>query len=199
MGRPSQAMITKEGAADAALAIIDEQGLNKLSLQVLAKELGVKAPSLYYHFKNKAELLEAIAKAILKDSASITADPNADWKDAMVEVSISARKTLMRHPNAAPLLLEFYPRHIMLPAYNYWVTQYKVAEKDKMIILEGLEKLTFGSALLGSMSRAKGLPSIPKFNKKEFADLASAVKANKHSEDQLFVESIKRFLSSFES
>lgn len=198
MGRPSQPIITKAGAAQAALEIIDDQGLDKLSLQVLAKHLGVKAPSLYYHFKNKAELLASIAKMILNGPATLKTNPDEDWKQAMIDVSLTARRSLMKHPNAAPLLLEFFPRHIMLPAYDHWTSHYPVKPELKLIILDGLEKLTFGSALLGSMSRAKGLAPIPEFEPEDFPSMAQTVRANNMNEEELFVEVIRRFLTSFD-
>lgn len=190
-------MISKEGAAQTALELIDREGLDKLSLQLLAKALGVKAPSLYYHFKNKAELLETIARSILNESKIVKSAKVVDWKEAMLSLSLSARKALMRHPNAAPLLLEFYPRHIMLPTYNYWTKQYEVDPALKMVVLEGLENLTFGSAMLGSMSRMKGLGPIPDFDHAKFPELAAAVEANTRSEEELFAEAVRRFLSSF--
>ena len=57
MGRPSKPIISKELAARAALTVIDKLGVDGMSLQLVAKELGVKAPSLYYHFKNKQAII----------------------------------------------------------------------------------------------------------------------------------------------
>lgn len=197
MGRPSQPIISKDGAAAAALEIIDTEGLDKLSLQVLAKKLGVKAPSLYYHFKNKAELMAAITRSILREPVIVKADPSADWKAAMTELALSARNTLLRHPNAVPLLLEFYPRHVMLSTYDYWTQHYEVEPELKMVVLEGLEKLTFGSVMVGAISRTKGLNPIPEFDHAKLPALGSAVEANTRSEEELFVEAVSRFLSTF--
>ena len=43
-----------------ALEVIDADGLDAMSLERLADELGVKAPSLYHHFHDKAEILAAV-------------------------------------------------------------------------------------------------------------------------------------------
>jgi AcrR family transcriptional regulator len=199
MGRPSTALISKEGAAKAALEIIDEEGLKALSLQGVAKRLGVKAPSLYYHFQNKSELLSSVARALLNETPpKISKRKNAGWKDAMLNLCISTRKSLMRHPNAAPLLLDIYPEHIMLRTYEYWVKQYEVPPAQKMVIMEGLEKMTFGAALIGASSRAQGVPPFPSSLDPElYPALAEAIKANRKNEDQLFADAIKRFLSTF--
>ena len=54
MARPTKPLISRDLCAQAALRIIDEDGLEALSLEKLARELGVKAPSLYHHFSNTA-------------------------------------------------------------------------------------------------------------------------------------------------
>jgi len=47
-----------------ALKLLDEVGLDGLTLRRLAAELGVQAPALYWHFANKRELLDHMAQAI---------------------------------------------------------------------------------------------------------------------------------------
>jgi len=199
LGRPSKPLITKERAAKAALEIIDEEGLDALSLHGVAKKLNVKAPSLYYHFKNKSELLSSVARAILADPLPkrVTRQRN-DWKEAMVDLCVWARKSLMKHPNAAPLLLEIYPERVMLSTYEHWNSRYEVPAEDKMVIMEGLEKMTFGSALLGAMSRAQGIdPFPPDLDAERYPYLSEAIKANKRSDAKVFEEAIRRFLASF--
>lgn len=199
MGRPSKPLITKESAAKAALHVIDEEGLDALSVNAVAKRLNVKAPSLYYHFKNKSELLSAVARALLADPLPRRIrSPQKDWREALVELCVWARKSLMRHPNAAPLLLEIYPERVMLSTYERWNSRYDVPPEDKMVIMEGLEKMVFGSALLGAMSRAQGIkPFPPDLDPEEFPHLSEAIRANKRSDDKIFEEAIRRFLSSF--
>lgn len=70
----------REGALGAALKLLNRDGLEKLTMRALANELGVQAPSLYYYFPSKQELLDAIAdgiaKVALKD-VDRTVAPNA--------------------------------------------------------------------------------------------------------------------------
>ncbi len=200
MGRPSKPLITKERAAKVALDIIDKEGLSALSLHEVARQLNVKAPSLYYHFKNKSELLSAVAKAVLSDPLPAKVKRrHEDWREGMVALCVWARKSLMKHPNAAPLLLEIYPERIMLGTYEFWISRYENTNlEDKMIISEGLEKLTFGSALLGAMSRAQGIEAFPSnLDPKRYPNLVAAIRANKRSESKIFEEAVRRFLSSF--
>jgi AcrR family transcriptional regulator len=52
----------------AALRLLDEVGLHGLSLRKVASELGVQAPALYWHFKNKQELLDEMATTAFADN-----------------------------------------------------------------------------------------------------------------------------------
>ena len=67
LARPSKPLISRETAAKAALDVIDEVGLDKLSLDRVAKKLRVQPPSLYHHFSDKAELMAEVARLILTD------------------------------------------------------------------------------------------------------------------------------------
>lgn len=197
MGRPSKPIISKALAAKAALEVIDEEGLDGLSLQRVARKLGVKAPSLYYHFHNKADMLAAVARLILKQAYVPDNEHEADWREVLVRQCIAARQSILRHPNAAPLMLQFFPRHLMLGAYESWIQKYDVAPEQQMLILEGTEKLTFGSALLGAMSRAKGVDPLPPYDPDQHQYLNRAVQANGYDEDSMFEAAVRRFLSAF--
>ena len=65
MGRP--AIITKERVAEVTLRIIDEEGLDAVSIERIASELGVRGPSLYHHFADKAAILTEVARLVLGD------------------------------------------------------------------------------------------------------------------------------------
>jgi AcrR family transcriptional regulator len=57
---PYPAQVDREQIVDTAWELVETRGLDQLSLGNLASELGIKAPSLYRHIKNKAGLLQAI-------------------------------------------------------------------------------------------------------------------------------------------
>jgi AcrR family transcriptional regulator len=54
--------LTKDRICEVALQAIDADGLESLSPRSLARALGVKASSLYYHFDSKEELLTGVAE-----------------------------------------------------------------------------------------------------------------------------------------
>lgn len=54
--------ITMAAIVDAALAVIRTDGVDGLTMRALAERLRVRAPSLYHHVQNKAELLDLVAR-----------------------------------------------------------------------------------------------------------------------------------------
>jgi AcrR family transcriptional regulator len=65
MARPRQSLLTRQRIVNAAAALVDAEGLQALSVRRLATELGVQGPSLYNHFATKAEILDAVADAVV--------------------------------------------------------------------------------------------------------------------------------------
>ncbi len=194
MGRPDKPLISKERAARAALDVIDVQGLQALSLELVAKQIGVKAPSLYYHFKDKSDLLSEVALLILRDIKVPVID-RGKWEETVVQLCVATRRTILLHPNAAPLLLEHFPRRIFVRAYDFWTAQCPYPADMHLMIHEGVEKLTYGSALFAAAARSRGVAPMSDFDVVQYPDLASAVRANIHDEEGLFIATLKAFLA----
>jgi TetR/AcrR family tetracycline transcriptional repressor len=86
-----------------AVALLDEAGLEGVTLRKLASRLGVQAPTLYWHIRNKAALVNAIAEAILEKEFG-TIDPPADdepWPDWLRAVAHRLRRAMLAHPDGA--------------------------------------------------------------------------------------------------
>lgn len=194
MGRPPRPLISRDRAARAALSVIDQQGLESLSLELVARKLGVKAPSLYYHFSDKAELLGEVARLLLLD-VEVSDNDRAPWEDRVVNLCVATRRSILRHPNAAILLLQFFPRHVLLVAYDRAITSYPLAPEDNLVMMEGLEKLTFGSALFEASARARGIEAWPPVDKTKLPALAEALRSNKRNDDDMFEEVIRTFIA----
>ena len=56
-----RAPLDRTRVADTALKLLNEVGLDGLTLRAIARELDVKAPALYWHFKDKQALLDEMA------------------------------------------------------------------------------------------------------------------------------------------
>jgi AcrR family transcriptional regulator len=195
VGRPAKALISRESAARAALAVIDAQGLDGLSLELVARELGVKAPSLYYHFQHKAELLAEVARLLLLDiDATDTAAP---WRDYIVALCVNTRRSVLAHPKAAQLLLQFFPRHLLLAAYDHWISTFTMPVEEHLALIEVLEKFTFGSALFEAAAKARGVDPMPQLDPQKLPHLARAIAANRLDEEGLFVDALNKLLNGF--
>lgn len=103
MVRPRQPLLTRARIVEVATAIIDAEGLDALSTRRLAKELDVRAPSLYNHFRTKEEILDAVGDAIITqvDLSMFGRDP---WPDALRSWARGYRAALAAHPNIVPYL-----------------------------------------------------------------------------------------------
>jgi len=82
MARPRQALLTRERIVDAASALVDKEGLDALSMRRLATELGVQGPSLYNHFGTKAEIVDAVADAVI-ERVDLTVFGVYEWPEAL--------------------------------------------------------------------------------------------------------------------
>ncbi len=194
MGRPRKPLISREAATEAALAVIDEEGLEGFSLGAVARRIGVKAPSLYYHFHDRAELLTEVARFILLDTG-YEEGAEGSWEERTIALCIETRRTLLRHPRAAPLILQFFPRHLLLSAYEHAVEGYPGTRELHMAILEGIEKLTFGDALFEAAARAKNVPAMPEIDPEKFPNLAQSVAANRLDDEGVFTEALRMFFA----
>ena len=193
MGRPAKPLISRDRAARAALGVIDVHGLDALSLEMVAQRMGVRAPSLYYHFKHKAELLSEIARLLLLD-VQVPQAKDQHWKQALLELSVATRRSLLQHPNAAPLLLQFFPRHVLLAAYDHWIAICDLPPAKHMLLIEGLEKITLGSALFEASCRSRSIEPMPQFDRPKLPHLAEAIRGNALDEEALFVATLSAFL-----
>ena len=92
---------------DAALVMIDRDGVDAFSMRSLAAELGVTPMALYNHVGGKLELLRGVAGQVL---AEIDFDNGAqdwgvrDWRERVAGCFQALRAACLRHPGAARLL-----------------------------------------------------------------------------------------------
>ena len=90
--------LTRERVLRAALAFVDERGLEELSMRKLAQELGVEAMSLYNHVENKDDIVNGVVGLVVDE---IAPPAGSDWKAALRQSAISAHDALSRHRWAA--------------------------------------------------------------------------------------------------
>jgi TetR/AcrR family transcriptional regulator, tetracycline repressor protein len=104
--------LDREQILKAAVDLMDEVGLAGLSLRRLAKQLGVAAPALYWHFQNKQELLDQMAEQMFIGEVPAAGPPGdgESWEDWLVTRARQTRAALLRHRDAAMLAASTKPR-----------------------------------------------------------------------------------------
>lgn len=95
--------LSRERILAAAMPLVDQSGLEALSMRKLALALGVKAMSLYNHIANKDDLVDSLVDRVVSEiELPRLAD---DWRTAMRQRAISAHAVLRRHPWAVLALM----------------------------------------------------------------------------------------------
>ena len=109
--QPKREALSRERILRTALAVIDREGLDALSMRRVGDELGVEAMSLYNHVANKAAMLDGIFETVLAELPP--AHRAASWQSALREQARALRSTLRAHANVLPL---FATRPAVTPA-----------------------------------------------------------------------------------
>ena len=92
--------LSRAAVVERGLAIGDEDGLEAVTIRRLAAELGVTPMALYWHFRNKDELMTGLADAVWSE-LDVRVDPQADWPLQLRGLLESLVGILRRHPCAS--------------------------------------------------------------------------------------------------
>jgi Transcriptional regulator len=96
---------------EAALELLGEKGYNELSLRDIAKKLGVKAPAIYWHFKNKAMLVDYMAEHILRKKMGdlVPREREQTWQDWLIYHITLFRKAMLSYPDGGRVVAGAHP------------------------------------------------------------------------------------------
>lgn len=104
MGDSTKAGLTRELMIDTALRLLDEVGLEGLTVRRLATELGVKSPSLYWHIRTKQELLDGMADAIIRAAGMGLPREGESWQQWLARRARAYRASVLAHRDGARLV-----------------------------------------------------------------------------------------------
>lgn len=112
--------IQRETILTTALYLLDQVGMEGLTMRRLAQELGIKAASLYWHFTNKQALMDGIADALL-DGVAHDVQPctSTTWFDAVSATAHEIRRALLMRRDGA---------HVYAGTYVTTDNTFRVAE-----------------------------------------------------------------------
>jgi AcrR family transcriptional regulator len=100
---PGDAQVNRLLILEAALTIINRDGVDSLTMRRLSEAVGRDPAVLYRHVPNKAAVLDGVAGLVLEQLAVDTADP--DWAEQLRTVAHNFRRLALDHPNVVPLLV----------------------------------------------------------------------------------------------
>ena len=95
--------LTRERIFDAALAVVDRDGLEGLTMRRLGAELGVEAMALYRYVPNKEALLDAVLERVLSEIPA-ELPTTGDWRADIRGMFRIFLGLMRRHPRTIPLL-----------------------------------------------------------------------------------------------
>jgi AcrR family transcriptional regulator len=102
-----RAPLNRDRVLRTAVTLADETGIDAVSMRNLAQELGVVPMALYKHVANKDELIDGMVDVIVGEIDPPVGD--TDWKSAIRQRVLSARRALLRH-HWASRVIESRPR-----------------------------------------------------------------------------------------
>jgi AcrR family transcriptional regulator len=100
--------LTRDAIVEAALVLLERDGLQGLSMRRLAQELDAGAASLYWHVGDKEELLSMLLDRIVGEAEVPEPDPD-NWQGTVKELARSARRLFAQRRDAAQLSLGRIP------------------------------------------------------------------------------------------
>jgi AcrR family transcriptional regulator len=96
--------LTRERVIDAALRVMDAEGLDAVSMRRVAREVGVEAMSLYNHVADKDDLLRGICDRVM--GGFEFPDGEGDWVERCKAGARAWRRLLQAHPDVMRLFAE---------------------------------------------------------------------------------------------
>ncbi|MBM2621955.1 TetR/AcrR family transcriptional regulator C-terminal domain-containing protein [Actinoplanes sp. LDG1-06] len=95
--------VTRDGVVAAALAVLDEHGIEAVTVRAVAAQLGVRAPALYYHVRSKQDLLDEMGTEINRRVVrALTGRPaSGSWHDDLIAYARALRAEYLAHRDGA--------------------------------------------------------------------------------------------------
>ncbi|WP_327068187.1 TetR/AcrR family transcriptional regulator C-terminal domain-containing protein [Kitasatospora sp. NBC_01302] len=103
--RGERAGLSRTLVLDAALALVDREGVGALTMRRLGAELDVEAMTLYHYVPSKDALLDGLVERVFAQAlpSPDAAAGSTDWRALLRTYALSLREALLRHPGVLPL------------------------------------------------------------------------------------------------
>jgi AcrR family transcriptional regulator len=95
--------LSRDRILRAALELVDDGGIDSLTMRKLGQALGFEAMSLYNHVANKDDVIDGILDLVLAESE--LPSPSGEWDGAVRSSAVSVHTALRRHPWASAVVM----------------------------------------------------------------------------------------------
>jgi TetR/AcrR family transcriptional regulator, tetracycline repressor protein len=114
----------------AALGLLDDVGLDAITIRKLAERIGVQPGALYRHFTSKRELLDAMVERIAAEAPA--AEMTGDWAAQVRSIAGAARAGMLTHRDGARLMSTFFqPGPAAITAWQRFIGLFTGAGLDE--------------------------------------------------------------------
>jgi TetR/AcrR family tetracycline transcriptional repressor len=156
--------VNREQIVTVALDLLDEQGLAGLTLRELAARLGIRAPTLYWHVRDKRELLDLLAAAIMDEALAAWREPQPGqpWWEWLAARARVMRTALLAHRDSALVVSGNRPAESSLPGIERQLQALAdagFAPQDGLLALLTLNAYVIGDVLDLQAEAAQARPA----------------------------------------
>ncbi len=149
--RTRRVPLDEERIVTTAFAILDEEGLDRLTVRRIAARLRVQNPALYWHFENKQAIVDRMAERLLGEAAEMTraAGPDLPWRDLLGTSARCFRRAMRAHRDGARVVaaadLSESPMNASLAAALAVLVSAGFAEREALIGIIAVFDYTLGA------------------------------------------------------
>ena len=104
MDRPTRPALSRDYILRTALALIDRDGVEALSMRKLGAEMGVDPMAIYHYLPSKAVLLDGVVELLYSEVRPLELAASASWTEAAAAAMRAFRATLRAHPRAVAIV-----------------------------------------------------------------------------------------------
>jgi TetR/AcrR family transcriptional regulator, tetracycline repressor protein len=167
--------LTRATVVDEAIGLLGEDGLDGVSLRALAARMGISAPSLYWHFPDKAALLGAVMEKIFLGAVEAVRDRRR-WQDWMKDFAAELWRTQEGVRDFGRLLLSTPLDEAQIvrieSSLAQRLTNLDIPEKDAMRLQASVQVLVTGWFIFGHTPFSPALSRRMDFRMRMEQDLA---------------------------
>lgn len=148
--------------------MLNEVGLDGLTLRRLGSALEVDATAFYRHFPDKSALLRGVVRACLAEIDIPLIESGVTWEEWVLSTRLAYHSLLAERPYLVPLVLDPVVSWSSLPAYEeerQLMREAGFSEDSIRPVLDAIDSFVIGSAMVVSVvghsesaARARALP-----------------------------------------